>query len=88
MAQSRQAAKASHSLFNAIVKNHAIPTRFSESPSRMTNDKCSMTNSQFRLIPLVAALPLWEIRGPIPVGAGRRAGFWLFLRKINGSAYP
>jgi hypothetical protein len=38
-----------------IVKNRAFSTRFSESPLRMTNDKCSMTNSQFRLIPLVAA---------------------------------
>jgi hypothetical protein len=38
-----------------IAKNRAFPTRFSDSPPRMTNDKCSMTNSQFKLIPLVAA---------------------------------
>ena len=50
-------------LYTTIVKDRAFPTRFSESSSPMTNDKFSMTNSQFRLTPLVAALPLWVIRG-------------------------
>jgi tetratricopeptide (TPR) repeat protein len=42
-----------------IGTNRAFPPRFSESSGRMTNDKFSMTNSQFGFTALVAALPLW-----------------------------
>ena len=42
-------------LCSAIYENSAFLAKFSESPSPMTNDKFSMTNSQFRFPPLVAA---------------------------------
>ena len=55
--QSRKAFFPAWRLFSAIPDNCAFLAKFSESSSQMTNDKFSMTNSQFRLSPLVAACP-------------------------------
>ena len=44
-------------LCSAIPENRAFLAKFSEPSFRMTNEKFSMTNFQFRLSALVAALP-------------------------------
>jgi len=58
-------------LCSAIPENRAFLAKFSEPSFRMTNEKFSMTNFQFRLSALVAAcraVTLATLRGTVPSG--------------------